>query len=49
MTENAIKSAMKRLRQRYRSLLRQEVADTTASAVDVDDELRHLINCLTTQ
>ncbi len=43
LTESALKVAVHRLRQRYRELLRMEVADTVARPEDVDDELRHLI------
>lgn len=46
-TEAAVKSSLRRLRQRYRSILRDEIAQTTAAAEDVDAEIRHLINCLT--
>jgi DNA-directed RNA polymerase specialized sigma24 family protein len=46
MTENAVKQAFHRLRQRYRQLLREEVAHTVATPADIDDELRHLIAAL---
>ena len=46
MTENAIKQAFHRLRQRYRQLLREEVANTVATPADIEDELRHLIAAL---
>jgi len=46
MSEGAVKSALQRMRKRYRWLLRQEISQTTASAVDVDDEIRYLIRCL---
>jgi RNA polymerase sigma factor (sigma-70 family) len=42
MSEGAIKVAVHRLRQRYRELLRDEVAQTVASPGDVDEELRHI-------
>jgi RNA polymerase sigma factor (sigma-70 family) len=45
-TENAVKQAFHRLRQRYRVLLREEIAHTVAQAGDVEDELRHLISVL---
>jgi RNA polymerase sigma factor (sigma-70 family) len=48
MTENAVKQAFHRLRQRYRLLLREEVAHTVAAPGDVEDELRHLIAVLRT-
>jgi DNA-directed RNA polymerase specialized sigma24 family protein len=43
MTENAVRQAFYRFRQRYQSLLRQEIAHTVATPGDVEDELRHLI------
>jgi len=43
MTENAVKQAFYRLRQRYQTLLREEVAHTVAMPGDIEDELRHLI------
>ena len=46
LSESAVKSAVHRLRQRYRELLREEVAQTVVSRVDVEDELRHLLNVL---
>ena len=45
-SEAAIKSAVHRLRQRYRRLLRDEVAGTVDAAEDVEDELRHLFAAL---
>lgn len=47
MTVVAIKVTMHRLRARYRALLREEVAQTVASADDVDDEMRRLFQVLT--
>jgi RNA polymerase sigma-70 factor (ECF subfamily) len=41
-----IKSLLHRLRQRYRQLLREEVAATVAQPGDVDDELRYLVAAL---
>jgi RNA polymerase sigma-70 factor (ECF subfamily) len=46
MTENALKQAFHRLRQRYRQLLRDEIAQTVAVPGDVEDELRHFISVL---
>jgi RNA polymerase sigma-70 factor (ECF subfamily) len=43
LSEGALKVAVHRLRQRYRELLRLEVAQTVASPAEVDEELRHLI------
>ena len=46
MTENALKQAFHRLRQRYRQFLRDEIAQTVAVPGDVEDELRHFISVL---
>jgi predicted ArsR family transcriptional regulator len=46
MTENAVKQAFHRLRQRYRELLREEIAHTVMLPGDIEDELRHLVTIL---
>ena len=46
MTENAVKQAFHRLRQRYRDLLREEIAHTVMLPGNIEDELRHLIAVL---
>src|SRR5260370_20445073 len=46
MTENAVKRAFHRLRQRYRLLLREEIAHTVTVPGDVEDELRHFLGVL---
>jgi RNA polymerase sigma factor (sigma-70 family) len=46
LSEGAVKVAVHRLRDRYRGVLRSVVADTVATPVDVDAELRHLIAAL---
>jgi RNA polymerase sigma factor (sigma-70 family) len=43
MTENAVRQAFYRFRQRYQFLLREEIANTVATPGDIEDELRHLI------
>src|SRR5437762_12193403 len=48
MKENAVEQAFHRLRQRYRLLLREEIAQTVAVPSDVEDELRHFISVLQT-
>jgi RNA polymerase sigma factor (sigma-70 family) len=48
MTENAVRQAFHRFRQRYQVLLREEIAHTVAIASDIEDELRHLISVLRT-
>lgn len=45
-TESGIKSAVHRLRQRFRELFREEIARTVDSPAAVDDELRHLIETM---
>jgi len=42
MTEPGIKSAVHRLRQRFRELFRDEIALTVSGEHEIDDELRHL-------
>jgi RNA polymerase sigma-70 factor (ECF subfamily) len=44
MTENAVKQAFYRFRQRYQTLLRAEIAHTVATPADIEDELRYLIS-----
>lgn len=48
MTEGAVKVAVHRMRSRYRELLRLEVGQTVASADDIDDELRSLMDAVCT-
>ena len=48
MSENAVKQAYYRFRQRYREFLREEIAHTVAVPSDIEDELRHLIMILQT-
>jgi RNA polymerase sigma factor (sigma-70 family) len=48
MKENAVKQAFHRLRQRYRLLLREEIAQTVVAPSEVEDELRHFIAVLQT-
>ena len=45
-SEGAVKVAVPRLRQRYRELLRAEIADTVAHAGEIDDEIRNLFAAL---
>jgi RNA polymerase sigma-70 factor (ECF subfamily) len=46
LTENAARVAVHRLRQRYRQLLRAEIAHTVAHPDDIDDEIRYLFRAL---
>ena len=43
LTEGALKVMVHRLRQRYRELLREEVAHTVSAMHEIDDELRYLV------
>jgi len=45
-SEGAVKSAVHRLRLRYRQLLRYEIAQTVAEPGEVEEELRHLFAVL---
>ena len=45
-TEGAIKVAVHRLRERYRKVLREEIAATVLSPDQVDEEIRHLMDAL---
>ncbi|MBA3960325.1 MAG: sigma-70 family RNA polymerase sigma factor [Chthoniobacterales bacterium] len=49
VTEAIIKKQLHNLRQRYRWLLRDEVAQTVADPSEIDDEIRHLCAALATQ
>ena len=44
--EGTVRVAVHRLRQRYRELLRAEIAHTVASADEVDAEMHHLFKVL---
>jgi RNA polymerase sigma-70 factor (ECF subfamily) len=46
MSEGAIKVAVCRLRERYRTCLKEKIAQTVASPAEVDEELRHLFRVL---
>jgi len=46
MTDGAVKVAVHRLRQRYRELLRAEIAETVTDPSDIDVEMRHLVAAL---
>ena len=43
MSEGAVKVAVHRMRERYRALLRAEVAETVAGPEEIEDELRALL------
>jgi RNA polymerase sigma-70 factor (ECF subfamily) len=44
--EGTVKVSVHRLRERYRDLIRAEIAETVATAGEIDDELRHLLAAL---
>jgi RNA polymerase sigma-70 factor (ECF subfamily) len=46
LRETAVKNLVHRLRERYRTLLREEVAATVDGACEIDDELRYLCAAL---
>jgi len=46
MTEGAVKAAVHRLRQRYRQLVREEIAQTVSTPEQVDEEIRDLFAAL---
>ena len=46
MAANTVAAAVHRLRERYRELVRAEIAHTVATPSDVNDEMRHLLAVL---
>ncbi len=46
LSEGAVKVAVHRLRQRYREVIRAEIAETVASEAEVEAELKHIIAAL---
>ena len=46
MTPNAVALSVHRLRQRYRQLIRAEVAQTVSSPGEIEAEMRHLLSVL---
>jgi RNA polymerase sigma-70 factor (ECF subfamily) len=46
LQETSVKNLVHRLRERYRALLREEVAHTVGGANEIDDELRYLCAAL---
>ena len=46
MNEEAVRKAAQRLRQRYRSVLRERIADTVDEPERIDDEVRDLFAAL---
>ncbi len=48
VADTVVKKQLHNLRQRYRWLLREEVAQTVPNPADIDDEIRHLCAALAT-
>jgi RNA polymerase sigma factor (sigma-70 family) len=46
MSENAVKVAVHRLRQRYRKILRATIAETVSDEANLDDEMSYLVAVL---
>jgi RNA polymerase sigma-70 factor (ECF subfamily) len=46
MTEGAVAVAVYRLRQRYRDLVRREIAQTVSSPLEIEEEMQHLLRLL---
>jgi RNA polymerase sigma-70 factor (ECF subfamily) len=46
ISEPAVKRLLHQLRQRFRTLLREEVAQTVEEEADVEDEIRYLCSVL---
>ena len=46
MTPNAVAVLVHRLRQKYRKLVRAEIAQTVSSPADIDEEMRHLFKVI---
>jgi RNA polymerase sigma-70 factor (ECF subfamily) len=47
LTEGAVRVAVHRLRQRYRELLREEIAQTLSDPAQVEEEMQALFSALT--
>jgi hypothetical protein len=47
LNSHAVAMAVARLRDRYRALVRAEIADTVDSAAEVEAELRYLVELVT--
>ena len=46
VSEGTVKSAVHRMRQRYKGLVREAIAHTVAEPGEIEDELRHLFMVL---
>ena len=48
MTADAVAMAVMRLRRRYRAMVQAEVANTVSTPAEIDEEMRYLVELLTT-
>jgi DNA-directed RNA polymerase specialized sigma24 family protein len=48
-TEGAVKAAVHRLRRKFQTQLRRDIAETVVDAADIDDEIRYLLHALSAQ
>jgi RNA polymerase sigma-70 factor (ECF subfamily) len=48
ISEQGVKSAVHRLRRRFRDIFREEIAHTVATSAEIDEELRYLVQLMTT-
>ena len=46
LTQEAARSAVSRLRRRYRELLREEIAQTVSSPAEIEEEIGHQFTAL---
>jgi len=46
LTENGVKAAAHRMRQRFHELIRVVIAQTVAGPAEIDDEIRHLLSVI---
>ena len=46
LSEQGVKSAVHRLRRRFRELFREEIAETVATRAEIDEELRYLVELM---
>jgi DNA-directed RNA polymerase specialized sigma24 family protein len=46
MTEAAVKGVVRRMRQRYRELFREEIVHTVSDPKEIDEEIRHVLEVL---
>jgi hypothetical protein len=47
LTENALNLTARRFRERFETIIREEVAQTVSTPAEVDEEIRYLLEVLT--